>query len=109
MRYDEIDLPPTLPLKEAARAIDEVTAAQGLRITSLGTLGEYPGSIHWHVKRGKEAGTLEITLLNRERRLQFSVRDNRQGPWTEAGLEAVSDAVRARLVPDAPIPTPNAE
>ncbi len=74
MEYDEIDLPSALPLANAAQAVEDHALALDLRVTQRSTLAQFPGSIHWHFKRGKETGTLEVTLLNRERRLQLSVR-----------------------------------
>ncbi|MBC8103488.1 MAG: hypothetical protein H7Z41_12995 [Cytophagales bacterium] len=98
MTYDEIILPRTFPLADAARAVEVACEAEGLRVATRGTLADQAGSIHWHYKRGKETGMLEVTLLNRERRILLSVQKNREAPWTEAALEAISAALTARTV-----------
>jgi hypothetical protein len=50
-----------------------------------------PEARHWHFRKGKLPGTVEITFEAGE--LVIEVRANRKGPWTDA---AVSD-LRARL------------
>lgn len=58
-----------------------MSARHGLSISMKGTLKKFPGSIHWHLKKGRERGTLEITLLHAERRLWFSMHENRSAEW----------------------------
>jgi hypothetical protein len=64
-----------------AQTIDQMSAAHGLSVSMKGTLKKFPGSIHWHLKKGRERGTLEVTLLPAERRLWFSMHENRSAPW----------------------------
>ena len=97
MTFAEMAVPAGMPLSDAARIIEEAIEGAGLRVTSRGTLVQYPGSIHWHVKRGKEAGTLEITLLNRERYIRLAVHANRAGTWTADALTQLADDLRERL------------
>ena len=97
--YEEIDLSPGRTLAQAAQIVEEGVQSLGLRVAQRGTLAEYPGCIHWHFKRGRETGTLEATLLNRERRLQISVRANRQGAWTSTTLDALTMFCAERLSP----------
>lgn len=103
MTYDEIDLPRSFSLADAARAIEESCEAEGLRVGSRGTLAEHPGCIHWHYKKGREAGTMEVTLLNRERRILLSVAENRVAPWSAATLERVSEALIERVQRSSPV------
>jgi hypothetical protein len=97
MTYDEIDLPRSFPLADAARVIEEACDAEGLRVASRGTLATHPGSIHWHYKKGREAGAMEITLLNRERRILLSVAENRVAAWSEPTLERLSEMLINRV------------
>jgi len=100
MTVDEIALPMNFPLAEAARILEEAATADGLRVAVRGTNTEYPGSILWHWKRGKEAGTLKATLIQgRSRRILLTVEDSRPAPWTEPALERIGDILRARLAP----------
>ncbi|MES2460638.1 MAG: hypothetical protein V4671_08635 [Armatimonadota bacterium] len=102
MTYDEIDLPRTVPLADAARAIEESCEAEGLRVVSRGPSVTHPGSIRWNVKKGREPGAMEITLFNRERRILLSVAENRVGPWSEATLERISETLINRLQRSSP-------
>ena len=88
---DDFDLAPGISLSDAARTIEECAAAETLRVTLRETLSQYPGSLHWHWKRGREIGILEITLLNRERRIQLSVQAGRVGTWTTETMERMSE------------------
>ena len=90
---EEIAVAPGVPLAQIAQKIEDFVETAGLRVTTRTTLAEYPGSIHWHIKRGKEAGTLEATLFNRERRVGLNVRKGREGVWTAEALEALSAAL----------------
>jgi hypothetical protein len=99
MTLDEFPLRPGTALADAAQAIEEAIIAEGLRVTLRDTLAKYPGCIHWHLKRGKETGTLEITLLNRERRVELAVQAGRDGTWTEETLERLSATLNSKLGP----------
>jgi hypothetical protein len=68
-------------LSRLPQTIDELSAAHGLSISMKGSLKKFPGSIHWHLKKGRERGTLEVTLLPAERRLWFSMHENRSAAW----------------------------
>ena len=94
---EEIAIAPGVPLAQVAQNIENFVEAAGLRVTTRTTLAEFPGSIHWHIKRGKEAGTLEATLFNRERRIGLNVRKGREGVWTAAALEALGAALNEIL------------
>ncbi len=59
-------------------------AAEGLTITLAGTLKQYPGCLHWHLKRRKERGTLETTWHPLKSRLWFKIADGRKGEWIDA-------------------------
>lgn len=93
MTLEDVAVPTGVPLTQAAQAIEDFVETAGLRVTLRGTLSEHPGSIHWHIKRGKESGTLEATLLNRERRILLDVRKGREGKWTAGALEALGAAL----------------
>jgi hypothetical protein len=97
MTYDEIDLPRNFPLADAARAIEEACETEGLRVASRGTVATHPGSIRWNYKKGREAGAMEITLLNRERRILLSVAEKRVAPWSESTLERISETLINRV------------
>ena len=94
MMLDEIAIVPGIPLAHVAQTIEDFVDGAGLRVTLREPLAEFPGSIHWHIKRGKDAGTLEVTLFNRERRIGLDVRKGREGVWTAQALENLGAALR---------------
>jgi len=61
--------------------IDELLRSQELSVTMKTTASKYPGSMHWHLKKGRERGTLEVTLWPSQKRLWFSMQDGRKGEW----------------------------
>lgn len=65
-------------------AVLEVADTHGLSVVSDGGLKSYPGSRHWHLKKGKSAGTLEVTWWPAGNRLWVSYHANRVGDgWVE--------------------------
>jgi hypothetical protein len=67
--------------------IDEISADQGLSIRMKTSLAKFPGSIHWHLKKGRERGTLEVTLLPAKQRLWFSMHENRSADWVMSAAQ----------------------
>jgi hypothetical protein len=63
------------------KTIEALCRTIGLSIALKTTSAKFPGSIHWHVKQGRERGTLEITLWPSQNRLWFSMQDGRKGDW----------------------------
>jgi len=89
----EVDLP--IPPRRAAGTVpgrvERACAAEGLTRTLKSTLAKYPGCIHWHFKKGKERGTLEITWWGRERRLWFKISAGRNGDWMAACVRRLKE------------------
>jgi hypothetical protein len=96
MREIDVPLPPSPDFAELARLIEGAVAAEGLRVASVDTLRTYPGSTHWHIKRGDDAGTLEITLWPKGRRLWFKVQSARDAAW----IADVLPRLQAAILPD---------
>src|SRR5437763_16670863 len=87
----------TAPDAAAAEELVEACAARlGLNQTMKGTLARYPGCAHWHFKRGRERGTLEVTWWPRERRLWLSVQAGRTGAWVDAAAADLKAALENR-------------
>jgi hypothetical protein len=63
------------------KTIELLCRTIGLSITIKTTSAKFPGSIHWHLKKGRERGTLEITLWPSQNKLWFSMQDGRKGDW----------------------------
>jgi hypothetical protein len=84
-------------LSWAAAVVERCCHEAGLRITLRDTLAAYPGCVHWHLKYGKEKGTLEVTLWPAQRRAWFKVATNRDGPWIAAAIERLKPCIESAL------------
>lgn len=93
MTHYEIAVPASIDPATVVAAVSEVVAATGLTITLTTTLASYPGSHHWHLKQGKQSGTLELTWWPAQRRLWLSVQSGRNAPWIEPTLDEVKNAM----------------
>ena len=69
--------------RDLTSTIEGAAKTLGLLTTQVTTLSEYPGSVHWHFKKGKVRGTLEMTWWERKNRLWFKVAVGRTGAWVE--------------------------
>lgn len=99
MRDVEIPLPSAAPLDRIAQVFDETIEQSGLLVTLRGTLKKFPGSTHWHLKRGRESGTLEVTLWPEQRRAWFTEQHGRVAPWIDAEIVRLGDEMRRVLFP----------
>ncbi|MFL6429276.1 MAG: hypothetical protein ACJ71S_13605 [Acidobacteriaceae bacterium] len=93
----EFAVPQGYSLSGAASLIEKACIGCGLRISTRATLSSYPGCIHWHVKRGIQSGTLELTLWETKRRIWASVQDERRAPWIDEALPQMKDAIETAL------------
>ena len=64
--------------------IERAIASAGLTVTLRGTLKSCPGCVHWHVKSGREPGTLELTYFPQTGEVAFKIAKNRDAPWISA-------------------------
>jgi hypothetical protein len=90
MQLIEIDLPPGSSPSETL--IERCCAENNLQVTLKGTLSKYPGCVHWHLKQGKQHGTLEITWWPEQHRLWLSIQAGR------TGLETAAQALKEKLI-----------
>ena len=93
----EFDVPHGSNLSAAPGLIEKACRGCGLRVSTRATLSSYPGSIHWHLKRGIQPGTLELTLWEAKRRVWARVQDGRHAEWIDEALPQVKDAVETAL------------
>lgn len=96
-RDTEVFLPHDLDTGIVEQVFDDVLARSGLSITLRDSLRKYPDCVHWHLKKGREAGTLELTLWPSERRAWFSVHRGRDAPWIDAELGRLAATLQQRL------------
>lgn len=89
----EIAIPKDIREDRVSDLIEEACSNEGLTRRLKGGLASLPGSTHWHFKRGRERGTLEITWLPTERRLWFQVQSGRTGDWIESAAARIKSAI----------------
>jgi hypothetical protein len=77
-------------------AIEAACRRAGLTMATKGTLHTYPGSVHWHFKKGANLGTLEATYVPRDGRAWFSVQGGREAPWIDQVLPGILRALDQR-------------
>ncbi|MDQ3457702.1 MAG: hypothetical protein M3498_00130 [Deinococcota bacterium] len=78
-------------------AIEEAARALGLVTTQVTTLAKYPGSVHWHFKRGRERGTLEATYWPEQNRAWLSYRSGREANWMTPTVQQFGRLVEAAV------------
>jgi hypothetical protein len=88
-----MDLPFEMPgfARGLAEAVVDWAAGAGLELRAMGALGKYAGSQHWHLKRPRRSGTIELTLIPAESRGWFSMRPKRACNWTIQEVQALRD------------------
>lgn len=97
LRDIEIPLPADLDCITFERIIEEAVAESGLQVSLRGSLKKFPGCIHWHLKKGRTPGTLEITWWPQQRRAWFTVQSGRTAPWITGEIARLGKMIRVRL------------
>jgi hypothetical protein len=93
----EILVPNSVTPSRVPRIVENACATEGLVLTLKSSLVTYPGSIHWHCRKGKKHGTLEITWWPAKRRLWFKVARNRRGEWIEKAISHLKTQIESEL------------
>lgn len=93
----EIPLPHILEPGAVERLVEAACVAAGLTATMKGTLHAYPGCIHWHYKRGRVAGVLEVTYWPSGHRLWLSVQAGRTGAWAASAATTLAETLAESL------------
>jgi hypothetical protein len=89
----EIQIPPAIQSNAVVRNVEQVCLDNDLTLMLKGKLAKYPGCVHWHFKKHKQAGTLEITWWENEHRLWFKIAEHRKGTWIEEDLPALKKKI----------------
>lgn len=74
--------------------IEDAIQKANLTVTLRGTLRQYPGCHHWHLKQGRETGTLELTWWPEKQKLWFKIASNRRGEWMEPAISTIRASLR---------------
>ena len=95
MTERDLQIPEQVNWSQAAVRIERAAADAGLRIAMKGSLRAYPGSVHWHLKSGRETGTLELTIWPAKGKAWFSVQSGRRAKWIDEELVKLIKAMEA--------------
>jgi hypothetical protein len=93
----EVNVPPEADLTTAEQLIEECCESRSLQQTLKGTLSKHSGCTHYHYKKGKERGTLEITLWPKEHRIWISIQSGRAADWIAECVEQLKEEVENKL------------
>jgi len=93
----ELQIPADAKSDAVVKVVEQVCTANDLICALKGTLASYPGSTHWHLKKEREKGTLEITWWESENRLWFKVADGRVGKWIDEILPKLKKEIEKTL------------
>ena len=96
MTETEIVVPPPWDAARLGGRAEAAFARHGLQVAMKGTLRTHPGCVHWHLKNGGAAGTLEFTVWPDRRRAWFQVQGGRAAGW----IGDVLPALKAELERD---------
>src|SRR3970040_3187122 len=80
--------------RDLTSASERAPKPRGLLTTQVTTLSKYPGSVHWHFKKGKGRGTLEATYWPERHRAWLSYRSGREAEWIAPAIRAFMRVVR---------------
>jgi transglutaminase-like putative cysteine protease len=73
--------------------IEKIIKQFDLIVTQKSTLSTKKGSVHYHLKRGKSKGVLELTYWPAMRGLWVEIHDNRSAEWNEELIYPFSAAL----------------
>ncbi len=84
----------TTTADEVWRLLDRFAARDGLECRAIGAIARQEGSGHWHLRRTRRRGTLEISFLPLRGVVVIEVRSNRIGEWTADGFRGLEQFLR---------------
>ena len=97
MKHVEVQTGAARESQTVQQVIESILLRHGLRLTLKGTLGKYPGCVHWHFKKHRHSGTIELTMWPQERRVWISVQAGRRADWIKRELPEIIDMLQRAL------------
>lgn len=77
-----------------AAQIEKLCTQLELICTMQGELKSIAPNLHWHFKKAKMKGVMEITLMKENGEVILSVHDNRRGGWEEEMMQAIKTTLQ---------------
>lgn len=97
MDESDIPLPASTTTDQIKKSVQGACEALGLTISMETSLSSYPGSVHWHIKKGKEKGTLELTTWPGRRLLWAKIQAGRRAEWIDSTLHELSRKIQDNI------------
>ncbi len=97
MNTAEVKLPSAADLRSVEGLVQKTCTARGLEMAMKTSLKSYPGSAHWHFRKGNQPGTIEIIFWKDGRRLWIAVHSNRAGSWTAEEMRGLKSELQEKL------------
>jgi hypothetical protein len=88
-------LPESIPSGEVSVVIERVALGLRLEMAIRTNLKSHPTAIHWHFRRPRTTGTLEITYDPISRQAWFSTRPGRTKAWVYEAMQAISAEINS--------------
>lgn len=79
-----------LDQEKVCEEVEETALLFGLHFSKRMTLCTKKGSYHWHLKKAKEKGVLEVTYWPRKEQFSLEIHQNRKANWNEELIETMS-------------------
>ncbi|WP_053217459.1 hypothetical protein [Virgibacillus senegalensis] len=76
--------------------IEELIEHFALTITQRTTLSTKKGCYHWHTKKGRQKGVLEVTYWPKHGRISLEIADNRKAEWNLKLIPEMAEQVAER-------------
>ena len=93
----DIPLPTGATTAQVKRSVDIACRTLGLTISLETSLAGHPNSTHWHIKMGKEKGTLELTTWPGHRLLWAKIQAGRRADWIDRVLPQLSEIIQGAV------------
>jgi hypothetical protein len=93
----EFEMPEICDVRRVERTVERLCRTRGLLMALKGSLSQYPGSIHWHFKKERQKGTLELTLYPAKSRLWSKVQAGRKALWIYETLPELKNGIETAL------------
>jgi hypothetical protein len=94
--YD-VAIPESINTSRVTDAVERICTSFELEISLCDTLATYPGCTHWHLRKPKHSGTLEVTWWPSENRLWLSVQSGRRAEWIEDVVPSLRTSLQHAL------------
>jgi hypothetical protein len=89
MKDFPIPVPAETDFRRLESAVEKCCLEMGLVKSMKRTLVKHPGSVHWHYKKPRVTGTLEVTSWPLRKQLWITVHEGRRAEWIDEALPAI--------------------